>query len=109
SYTLLGFYSGSFAGPARYVYALAFVLLCWLLGHRLQRWLHAASARPALGWAALATALPVVPMLLLGFDASSLEWQDEGRKARRALPNILILSSDGINASNMSAYGYERD
>ena len=52
--------------------------------------------------------LSLAALLLTG-----LFWQpvsltaSAGRAVRR--PNIILLSTDGLNAANMSAYGYERD
>lgn len=40
---------------------------------------------------------------------SSFEEEDANKKYTSSYPNIILLGSDGLNARNLSVYGYERD
>lgn len=110
TYTVFGFNLGGFTGLSRYAYGLGFALAAVYLGW----WLHRATAgnKPASGLivkAAAVTGAPAVCFALLSFAGGKTEAVEAEVSGAGRMPNILILSSDGINARNMSAYGYERE
>ncbi|MDG2175876.1 MAG: sulfatase-like hydrolase/transferase [Gammaproteobacteria bacterium] len=112
SNTMFGFYSGSFLGPVRYVYLAAFcglIVYLFLLSTRDQN-----TKTSKLQWTAvpiMVAACLVVGTLyaITGRGDISAGPLDAEFTSDSGLPNILILSSDGINRRNMSAYGYERE
>lgn len=109
--TLFGFNAGSFLGPQRYGYALVYIVV------------FVVSLRQLLFL--LATDLGKLSETIIKFGVFSLLFisfcfalvsqtrivsMGDAATARpqRELPNILILSSDGVSAKHMSAYGYSR-
>lgn len=97
-------------GEGVWLYRLLFVLLASFSAGKLQRWL----SRPAFGpvprnavrGAAVAVAIGSVLITVAalrlpvaGFNPSA---------TGKPLPNILILSGDGLSVSHLSAYGYAR-
>lgn len=112
SNTVFGFYSGSFSGMVRYLYLLGFgglfVVIYWkesgVTSKQVERiWLSpqvmTAMSAIILGFVFAILSMNEAVEVNLGFNIAG----------NQELPNILILSSDGINARNMSAYGYERE
>jgi arylsulfatase A-like enzyme len=103
SKTALGWNVGSFTGPARYLYALGLLLLLVALVRRLQS--------VSLG---RTETVALVALLGLSLAASALRYQPlresplvtRDASARRV--NVLLFSSDGIEARRMSVYGAER-
>jgi hypothetical protein len=112
TYARLGFSVGDTRGFSRYVYAAAFSAGVVLLAARFER------RSRAVFWTRHLQALMVAAGVLLcgsiavtAAKASSREPMqpitDVARPAR--LANVLILSTDGLDAEHMSAYGYARD
>jgi len=112
TYTLFSFNVGSFDGPARYCYALIFLVLTGLFFRYLKTALFRASRiekRKAINlliYVSLSISVLATLVQFEGQQDGSLE--NQGILDRK-LPNILILSTDGLVADRMSAYGYYRD
>ncbi len=112
TYTLFAFNVGSFDGPARYLYALIFLILLGssyrCLKSSLLRgfWLDKQQLLAFSVCVLLSTSFLVVIFQFEEMHPGPLENQ-EALIVRS--PNILILSSDGVVAKRMSAYGYHRD
>lgn len=116
TYTLFKFGIVSTGGVARALYAVVFLGLLaliyrWALGflgfrgaHQKNRKLERALLFLALGLLALSAIVALTRLEWLAGRGAGL---DLGTAARR--PNIILLGSDGLNAGNLSAYGYARD
>ena len=107
--TVFGFNIGSFTSPARYLYAIGWLLLCWRMHRFLARRFGAVPRRrraPLVAAAALLLATSVVAAWVRyepRQGATVIGGSDDGK-----LPNILILSTDGLEAGHMSLFGYDR-
>jgi hypothetical protein len=106
--TVLGVGLAALGGLALAAYRLVFVvlLLAWL--PRLRRW-QAARRGPRwtlLGGAATALAFAVLAFVLEGDGAAA--GASPGVQPRRPLPDVVIIGSDGVEASRLSVYGYPR-
>lgn len=111
THTMFDFYIGTFRNSLRYLYIPLF--LACLIGNF---WYLNKSSKVSknrnwsLGNIAAATIfvisilIAVLPRTVLTNNNFSVRHSEE-----KALPNILILSTDGINANRMSAYGYHRE
>lgn len=112
TYTVFSFGIVSSRGVFRAVYLLVFLLLFLYFLRHMFRFVHAdrKQGRPARVWNVLASVCLIVSTVLaLGqFWLSSPQNSAAVTEGDR-LPNILILGSDGLNASHMSVYGYGRD
>lgn len=112
TYTVFKFNVGSFQGFGRYVYAIFFVCLIGLLCRSIGRWIQSPFWERHARIISLATAaLLCVSVVLAVFGGAPLRemTMTGSEKSGKSLPNILILSTDGLNATHMSAYGYSRD
>lgn len=113
SYTLFGVGVLTTEGFVRVLYAAAFPGLIVVAGYRLFRWADALAAlRPAPAAAALLGAvLAASPLLLVSslapVDAAAPPALASSGPSSR--PNVLIIGIDGVDATSLSAYGYERD
>lgn len=108
--TVLGFNIGDVISPLRYVYLAGLVAVAVLFARRLIRALEADA------WFAerrLFASLTIFALLALA--AAAVRYQAEPHSAagvsRAHLDrfNVVLLSSDGIDADRMSVYGYERE
>jgi hypothetical protein len=126
TYTILKVNVGSFRGLTRFLYAAIFVLLClWMHGF-LVRWCNlsfwekkASIIYKITGALVILSTFIAIYKLSPGSRATSssldsvifpkarLNLSPQDYKDRN-FPNILILSTDGLNAAHMSAYGYHR-
>lgn len=113
SYTLFGFGVLTTDGVVRVLYAAALPGLMVVAGYRLFRWadvLVVSSPVPSAA-VALSGALAVAPLLLAAApprdDAAAPPSLTSAGQASR--PNVLIIGIDGVDATSLSAYGYERD
>lgn len=96
--------------PGAWAYRLLIVVLvCKATG-----WLYRLLTKPTYGTdmvfmakTALAVSVSGIPVVLLAVSLSP-DVEDQVLKTSVDLPNILILSSDGLWAEHMSVYGYER-
>jgi arylsulfatase A-like enzyme len=114
TYTILGWGVGRSAAGWRSVHLVLFLLL-WL---GFFSWLRrAGSQRPRAPngerlRAGIATALvlgSVATTIWRYASATAPGMLDAGRTRPAALPDILIVASDGVGAAHVSAYGYARD
>jgi len=111
TYTLWDFNVGSFPGNVRYVYAVGiaalilwFVRALWMFGES-PSWAKFGRSlqRSAFTLVAVSFALSIVSVLRAGnVEIGGVKLGLTG------LPNIVVLSTDGLDASSMSAYGYRR-
>ena len=107
--TVFGFNVGSFRSPLRYLYAAGLVGAVVLCNHRLRR-AAAHGAPPGRRAAAVALACALAAAAV----AAALRSAPQGGplvtavQSARPLPNILLFSSDGIEARRMSVYGSSR-
>jgi arylsulfatase A-like enzyme len=112
TYTLFNFNVGSFDGPVRYLYALIFLVLGGslfrYLNTTLQRsfWLDRQNAVVYSVCVPLSISVLVAIFQFEKAQPGVPEGQDDSIAKS---PNILVLSSDGVVAQRMSAYGYHRD
>ncbi len=108
----------STSGVSRGVYTLVYILLVGFIYYRLMRLFGLKSTsglvRPfAKGWLLTAIALFAISagITIANFNFKGI--QASGAKAAGSTvtkyPNIILLGSDGLNADNMSVYGYYRD
>jgi len=82
------------------------VAAAWVL-HGLWAGRYSETALKAMAWSAGVILLGAVPLLLLTTATTGDEPMLAPGSAGQ-LPNILLLSGDGITANHMSVYGYER-
>jgi arylsulfatase A-like enzyme len=114
SYTLFHYGVISTDGSERYFYCAWFLLLLLISYVFFRRKVTALASRASGRFiTALAVALLVVSAVesvrALVSNAPSARTSLAANTELDRLPNILLVSSDGIDASNVSAYGYERD
>jgi len=112
TYTLFGFNTGSFEGSAHYIYILIILILIGLsfrylsIASQNSLWLVQRKVITYIVWSPLLVSIIIT---LFQYEGEQSLASDERDTAALGLPNILILSSDGVNANRMSAYGYQRD
>jgi arylsulfatase A-like enzyme len=115
TYTLFRFGIVSTPGPTRIVYTLLFLALLVAWYRQVAKWLFAIpSPQPTKRLDRLAVVgliLIILPALLTLPKLLSLAGPDSGAasEAQISRPNILLIGTDGLNASNTSLYGYSRD
>lgn len=113
TYTLFGFGVLTTSGVVRVIYAAVVPALAVFAGQRLFRW--ADRAAESRGWAggslAVAGSLLMVPLVAqrpqAAPDLAAPPPTAAGAASR--LPNVVIIGIDGVDATALSAYGYERD
>jgi len=110
TYTIFGFSSESFPNIGRYVYGIVFVcvviyFIAKLQGVFVSKQINSRIIRY------VASILFLIGTLFGSLAALNMGNQkiSQTQVNLSKLPNILILSSDGINSRNMSAFGYERE
>lgn len=116
TYTLLKFGIVSTTGVMRAVYAIVYIGLIalayrWLRteGITAAAWIEARIKPLALAVSMAAVCLvPLLAPVVFG-EYAFLTARASTTEASQARPNILLITSDGVNAVNTSAYGYERD
>ena len=113
TYTLFRMGVQTSAGIWRYGYVAVFGLFWiggWRLGMGMLRGLLAwgKSRWLAVGLACLWTVFWGIG-LAQGGSGPGAQIETEGQPGARALPNILLLTPDGVSAEHLSVYGYERD
>ena len=112
THTMFGFYSGSYSGFQRYSYVGLFVLILMMAYLRVSSWLqselfHGRSTTII----ASSILLPVIAIIIIIFKFIIIDTNIEENTDLAPLtsyPNILILSTDGLDAASMSAYNYSR-
>ena len=110
--TMLGIYSGSFQGVGRFFYLAGYIALIfyfyWKSVAEENNEEDAQKLSPS-SFAALGCFIIALVCAAGLRDVDNLGDYSGGISGNSELPNILILSSDGINDRNTSAFGYERD
>ncbi len=118
TYTIFKFGISTTTGIMRGVYAALFVLLTVFTYFRMLRTFGISHPDPvkrqisnrwsyaALGLLLLSTALGLANLNYSNLRAGESNTQPQPASG---LPNIILLGSDGVNADNLSAYGYTRD
>jgi arylsulfatase A-like enzyme len=108
--TVAGFSLASFRSPVRYLYAVGVVAVAALIQRRLQRPERGSASR----WRRVG-ALGLLGLVAISTTTAALRYAPHRsadrirRTSDRAAPNVLILSSDGVNADRMSIYGAARE
>ena len=112
TYTLWKFNVGSFSGGQRFAYAAALAMLIvwlvrvlWLFG-KSPAWERTGGLLKRIAFVLVIASCTLSLANVIRAGSLSVGEIDLGRKG---LPNILVLSTDGLDASHMSAYGYERE
>ena len=113
TYTLFRMGVQTSAGIWRYGYVALFGLF-WVGGWRLgMGMLRGLAARDKLGRLAAGIAFVGAVCgglgLALGTDGAAGPIDEEVPQGENPLPNVLLLTPDGVSAEHLSVYGYERD
>lgn len=111
TYTLLGFHCGSSKGWLVAVYACLFAFLIFssltYLYNKCSSPISILTKTPR--WAILGCALlPILGLILFPSKAENINSVADKVSNIDRLPNIVILTGDGISANHMSVYGYPR-
>ncbi len=109
--TVFGFFSGSLYGIGRYFYLVFFLTLLIFIYRRLSGISADKKEKiniETIAFSALSITIGTIFLFSSRIEVFNSKEQFEISNSP-GLPNILILSSDGINKSNMSVYGYERE
>jgi arylsulfatase A-like enzyme len=111
TYTVFEFGIVSTQGVWRALYALGFVLFAWWMLRFVQRTVQKNVKRYAsfLALGLLAVSIGAILVTNHSQDASLGNFNTRYRQTSADRPNIIILGSDGLSASYLSAYGYTRD
>jgi len=114
TYTLFDYGVISSDGPARPLYGLWFLLLLlasyFFLYRRANALAASASRRSLITLAGILLGISAADSIYaLSTDTRSSGASINAQTKLDRLPNILLISSDGINANRTSIYGYERD
>jgi arylsulfatase A-like enzyme len=108
TYTVFEFGIVSTQGIWRALYALGFVLFAWWMLRLVQRTLQKEVKRYVsfLALGLLAVSIGAILVTNQARDANLGNFNTRYRQTSADRPNIIILGSDGLSASYLSAYGY---
>ncbi len=114
TYTLFTFGVSTGTGVIRAGYLVLFLTLLGIMyreaikqSHTLERALTTRTP-----WLEVASVVGLMALLVLTYRSPLGDIKPTfatGQVNRQSLPNIILLTPDGVNASHMSVYGYERD
>ena len=110
--TMFGIYSGSFQGAGRFCYLAGYIALFSYFYWKSGTEENNGEDTQKLSSSSLAVLVCFTIALVCAAglrDVDKLGDYKGGISSNSELPNILILSSDGINDRNTSAFGYERN
>ena len=110
--TMFGIYSGSFKGAGRFCYLAGYIALFSYFYWKSGTEENNGEDTQKLSSSSLAVLVCFTIALVCAAglrDVDKLGDYKGGISSNSELPNILILSSDGINDRNTSAFGYERN
>jgi len=112
TYTVFRFGIVSAQGPIRIVYLLGFVVLSFAIYRGIISTIRVTQNNVSFGrrtW--IINLLIIVPLLslLVRADWNNIVAQKESSLLTSIQPNIILLSSDGLDAAHMSVYGYSRN
>lgn len=119
TYTAFKFGVVSTKDTARVLYLIGFLLLCLVLVlpafrilHSIERSRRKQSRKQKIGLPSgmgLAVILFALLPMLFNPDLNAAALQTESAPPTGQLPNIILITGDGINASRLSLYGFEKD
>ena len=110
--TMFGIYSGSFKGAGRFCYLAGYIALFSYFYWKSGTEENNGEDTQKLSSSSLAVLVCFTIALVCAAGLRDVDKLDDfkgGISSNSELPNILILSSDGINDRNTSAFGYERN
>ena len=110
--TMFGIYSGSFQGAGRFCYLAGYIALFSYFYWKSGTEENNGEDTQKLSSSSLAVLVCFTIALVCAAGLRDVDKLDDfkgGISSNSELPNILILSSDGINDRNTSAFGYERN
>jgi hypothetical protein len=111
TYTLFRFGVVSTAGFLIWVYRILLLILV-ILVYRFLHGLRIKLAKPGTirKFAIIVSCIALISILvtIVTYKPSNVSL-DRNIRSLKSRPNIIILSSDGLNATNLSVYGYSRD
>ena len=111
THTVFDFYVGSTSGLSRFGYFAGLLALFIFLYSKVNGWLSSAFwDMPFMTVVTGIVSLPAISLLiiLMKSPGNSFAGNDKPLSSNQH-PNILILSTDGLDSDHMSAYGYFRD
>jgi len=112
TYTVFGFGVVSAKTPGRIIYALAFIFtFVLLMSNFASRNRKKTFQKSSLFLIIISIGLIAGAIIsaVMGYSPLQRESLLTRSDSRSDLPNIIMLSNDGLNASHMSVYGYERE
>lgn len=121
TYTIFNFGIVSTSGVVRYAYGVVFLIIFVYINTRILTWmgLRGHSDRPIKIPRLIFALITVWLLIAAGLSYKQINDSNSNRVISASdvgndpkdnpRPNILLISSDGLNATNMSLYGYERD
>ncbi len=121
TYTIFNFGIVSTAGVVRYAYGVGFLIIFVYINTRILTWigLRGQSDRPIKIPRLIFALIAVLFLIAAGLSFNKINDSNSKRviSASNAgnypndnlRPNIILIGGDGLNATNMSLYGYERD
>jgi glucan phosphoethanolaminetransferase (alkaline phosphatase superfamily) len=108
TYTVFKFGISSTIGITRGIYGLLFLVLLFFSYRYLYQHLPFKNYYPKLNTAIYCLVILGVLISILSLNRNRIAYTAEINGTDKR-PNILLIGSDGVNANNMSVYGYERD
>ena len=120
TYTIFGISVEKFGWPGRIIYAILFMAIFTYIYVRYVRHIHSLKTKLRfrglagltiflISVSAVALSSAQLRFWYLGFEYASNGAYETNAAVANPLPNILILSTDGLSASRMSIYGYAKD
>lgn len=116
TYTVLKFGIISSEGFITFLYLTGFIILCGYLFLNIKKNLTAFDQKMAnkgfRKYVDAAITAVLLAALILNYerpDTYSSQFASFAQHEREDLPNIILITADGLNAANTSVYGYERD
>ncbi|MGB7094543.1 MAG: sulfatase, partial [Anaerolineales bacterium] len=121
TYTIFNFGIVSTSGVVRYAYGVVFLIIFVYINTRILTWmgLRGQADRPIKIPRLIFALIAVLLLIAAGLSFKKINDSNSNRVISASdvgndpdnnpRPNILLIVSDGLNATNMSLYGYERD
>jgi len=114
TYTVWGFNAGSFQGSGRFVYAALFVALSFLMLVKLMQWTSISNFILSQSVVNKSLVGLIMLSLFIGWIAMTPYHSSETTNytavtTNKNLPDIIIFSTDGLDAARLPVYGYERN
>ncbi|MCJ7537182.1 MAG: sulfatase-like hydrolase/transferase, partial [Anaerolineales bacterium] len=121
TYTIFNFGIVSTGGAVRYAYGVGFLIIFVYINTRILTWmgLRGQADRPIKIPRLIFALIAVLLLITAGLSFKQIKDTNSNRVISASdagndpddnqRPNIILIGSDGLNATNMSLYGYERD